>query len=304
VDVIVPFRGSPAQLEELRGRLARLRLRPGDSMLVVDNTPHRHPPAAPEPPSHPGVPVLAAARRPTPAFARNRGAQGGNAPWLVFFDADVRPQADLLDRYFDPQPGARTGLLAGGVLDQPVAPRARPAARYAFIRGFTSQDDTLRFGDWGFPKTANCAFRRVAFEAAGGFREEIRSGEDADLSYRLRAAGWEIERREAAAVVHVNRQSMRAFVAQKLIHGAGAAWLAERYPGVFPARRRLGLTWWGVRTAAIGVVQAVLRRDRDRALWAVFEPLEQLSMEFGRSLPNHRPLFPRLAAWRAARRSL
>jgi hypothetical protein len=37
---------------------------------------------------------------------------------------------------------------------------------------------------------------------AGGFREDIRAAEDADLSYRLRAAGWTIEGREPATVTH------------------------------------------------------------------------------------------------------
>src|SRR5205085_6077877 len=103
--------------------------------------------------------------------------------------------------------------------------------------------ETFRFGDWGFPQSANLACRRAAFEAVGGFRVDIRAAEDADLTYRLRAAGWEVERREGATAVHRNRQTVRAFVAQKAVHGAGAAWLAHHYPGVFPARRRPGLVW-------------------------------------------------------------
>lgn len=104
-----------------------------------------------------------------------------------------------------------------------------------------SQDNTLQRGRWGFAQTANAACRRLAFEAVQGFREDIRSAEDADLTYRLRAAGWELERREGAAVVHRSRQSVSGFVVQKAGHGAGAAWLNRTYPGSFPARRRPGL---------------------------------------------------------------
>lgn len=158
----------------------------------------------------------------------------------MFLDADTLPLEDLLDRYFDPEPGERTGAIGGGVHDEPVPRDGPPAARYAQIRGATSQDDTFRFGEWGFPKTANAAFRRAAFDAAGGFREQIRTAEGADLSYRLRAAGWEIERREAAAVTHRGRATVRGFVAQRLLYGAGGAWLEHEYPGSFPARRRAG----------------------------------------------------------------
>jgi mycofactocin glycosyltransferase len=286
VDVVVPFRGPAADLEELRARLRRLRLGPGDSILVVDNTPR------PQPEGDPGgeAPVLHAPERATPAFARNRGAERGTADWLVFFDADVEPSEDLLDRYFDPPPGERTALLAGGVVDEPVPPTGSPIARYLHIRGSMSQDDTFRFGEWSFPKTANAAFRRAAFEELGGFRDEIRAGEDADLTYRLKAAGWELERRDDARAVHLSRQTVRGFVRQKLVHGAGAAWLDRRYPGAWPARRRPGLIWWGVRTAAKGLFSAALARDRDVALWGVFEPVELIAYEFGRSLSNERPL--------------
>jgi mycofactocin glycosyltransferase len=285
VDVVVPYRGDAAGLEELSARLSALRTRPGDTVLLVDNTPRRSPLQG-----HGQVKVLHAPERATPGYARNRGVALGKAGWLLFFDADVVAPPDLIDRYFDPPPGERTALIGGGIVDEEVPEDAPPAARFAHIRELMSQDDTMRYGRWSFPKTANAAVRREAFEALGGFREDIRAAEDADLTYRLRAAGWEVERRERAAVIHLNRQTVSGLVRQKLLHGAGGAWLYERYPGAFPPRRRPGLVWWGVRTAAKGLVRAARTRDRDTALWAVFEPVEQLSYEFGRSLPNERPL--------------
>jgi mycofactocin glycosyltransferase len=286
VDVVVPFRGPPAQREELRERLAQLRLGPDDSLVVVDNTP------GPGPLSDDGdVPVIHAAERETPGFARNRGVAGGSAEWLVFMDADTVPSPDLLDRYFEPAPLERTGLLAGGVTDEAVSPATGAAARYAYLRGTMSQEDTFRYGAWGYPKTANAAFRRAAFDELGGFREDIRAGEDADLAYRLRAAGWETELREQATVVHRSRPTLRGFMHQKLLHGAGGAWLDRLYPGSFPAQHRLpGLLWWGLRATSAGLLAAVWERDRDRAVWALFDPLDQIVWELGRRLPNERPL--------------
>jgi len=37
VDVVIPFLGPPAALAELEGRLARVRLRPGDRVAIVDS---------------------------------------------------------------------------------------------------------------------------------------------------------------------------------------------------------------------------------------------------------------------------
>jgi mycofactocin glycosyltransferase len=282
VDVVVPFKGSAAELEEVRAALARLRLESSDSVLVVDNSlAGRSLEGA--------VPVLHAAEVQAPGFARNRGSAVGSAEWLVFFDADVVPPEDLLDRYFDPAPDEHTGLIAGGVADEEVPADGPAAARYAYLRRSMSQDHTFSFGRWAFAQTANAAVRRTAFAAVGGFREDIRAAEDADLNYRLRAAGWDVERRENAAVVHRSRQTVRSFLTQKAVHGAGAAWLFETYPGSFPGHRRPGLLWWAARHSAGGLVAAARRRSRDDALWALFEPLDIVAREFGRSLSNSRP---------------
>lgn len=296
--MVVPFAGPRETLEQLSETLARLRLRPGDSVVIVDNTPGREGPPAPAP----GAPqILRASERRTPGYARNRGVATGGAEWLLFLDADTLSPEDLLDRYFEPEPGERTAVIGGGIRDEPVPVDAAPPARYAYIRGATSQDDTFRFGEWGFPKTANAAFRRAAFEAVGGFREDIRTAEDADLVYRLRGAGWEVERREHAAVIHRGRPTVRSFALQRLLYGAGGAWLERRYPGSFPARRRPGLIWWGAHSGARRLLRLARTRDRDDALWALLEPLEALAWELGRSLPNERPLTPR-TWWRALRR--
>jgi GT2 family glycosyltransferase len=207
----------------------------------------------------------------------------------MFLDADTEPtDAGLLDRYFEPLPDPETVLLAGGIVDEPVAPDAPGPARYAHLRRTLSQERTLG-GDerFAFAQTANLACRRAAFAAAGGFREDIRAAEDADLSYRLKAAGGRIERREHAAVIHHNRRTVRAFIAQAALHGAGAAWLDSHYPGAFPARRLPGLAWWGLRTSARGAARRLRTGDRDALIQGIYEPLWELAFELGRSRSVH-----------------
>ena len=53
-------------------------------------------------------------------------------------------------------------------------------------------------------------------------------------------------------------------------------------------RRRPGLLWWALRASARGVIDALRQRERDVAVLALFDALEQVSFEFGRSLPNRR----------------
>ena len=285
VDVVVPYLGPPEGLAKLSERLSRLRLAPGDTLTIVDNRP-----VAPAHPQGGQARVLAAPRLQTPGHARNTGARAGSAEWLVFIDADTNAPEDLLDLYFAGSPEPGTGLLAGGIADDPAAgeDRAPPAVRWARLTGSMSQDTTLGLGRWAFAQTANCAVRREAFAQVGGFREELRACEDADLCYRLRAAGWGIERREEARVVHRSRRTLRGLLAQQLVHGAGIGWLEHEYPGAAPAHRWPGFLLWGIRRAASGVLAAGRTRDGDAALVALLDPLVAWTRELGRTRPNTR----------------
>jgi len=280
VDVVAPVAGDAAAVRAVLARLRGLTLQEGDTITVVDNR---------------GVgigdpDVLVAPDVRTSYFARNAGAARGAAPWLLFLDADVEPPADLLDRLFTPPPGEHVGVLAGAVVDSDPGPRGPAAERYAFLKSSMSQETTLSAdrGEWAFAQTANAAVRRAAFDAVGGFEEGVRSGGDADLCWRLAAAGWRLQRRANAVVVHRNRTTVRAMLGQRFRHGTGAAWLAQRHPGALPPRRWPGLLWWGVRRGAAGV-RAAARRDRDGAIVGLLDGPAVWAFELGRRVPN-RPL--------------
>jgi GT2 family glycosyltransferase len=289
VDVVLPFRGSDEQLGQVVRRLDALILRSGDTITVCDNRP-----GAAGAPDRGSVRIIAAGELQTSYHARNRGVAQGTAAWIVFLDADVIPAPDLLDCYFRRPPGERAGILAGTVVDEEPAAGAA-AARYAWLKSSMSQEITLAGDEWAFAQTANAAVRRAAFDQVGGFEQRVRSGGDADLCFRIRAAGWTLERREEAAVVHRNRQTVPRMLAQRGRHGAGAAWLSQRWPGALPRRRWPGLAWWSLRRATHGLCAAV-RRDRDGALLGLLDGPAVWAFELGRLIPNRpRPrLSPRL----------
>ncbi len=218
VSVICPFAGqAPPRVTDA------LVLREGDEILLADN---RRAPA-------PGGNVIDASGPASSYHARAVGAARASGEWLVFVDADTVPVPDLLDAYFDPLPDDDVGVLAGGIEDT-VLEDTR-VARYIADRRKLDQATTLAHPRRPYAQTANCAVRRTAFEAVGGWPEPIRSGGDADLCWRLAAAGWKLEQRPAALVRHRNRARLGELLRQLHRHGAGMRWLDERWPGSFPA---------------------------------------------------------------------
>jgi hypothetical protein len=283
VDVVVPFRGSTRSLAELTSRLGRLRLLGGDTLTVVDNTPSG---VAGAMTVSPPIRILAAPSRQSSYHARNQGAAVGSQPWLLFLDADVEPPPDLLDRYLAAAPQARTAVLAGAVRDLGSATgRESLAGRYARVRRLIDQANTLQVAR-PYAKTANCLVRREAFQQIGGFADDIRSGGDADLCFRLREAGWELEARPEASVDHASRRQLLALLGQRARHGSGAEWLERRYPGfVGPRQRMIGLARNLVEGAGACAV-ALARGDGEQALVRLLDPVSNAAFDVGRRIPN------------------
>ncbi len=212
VDVVVPFVGTDEELAELREKLGALELVPHDTLTIVDNRPGSDGAASTDC-------VLRAPDVSSSYYARNRGARRGRSPWIVFLDADIELEPGLLTAYFDPPPAPETGQLIGAI--EPFAAGAGRIERYGVLRRHLSHEVVGEQGaEVGL--TANVAVRRAAFEGVDGFADRIRSGGDADLSFRLREAGWRIEMRPAARVRHATRARLGTMLRVFMRYGSGA----------------------------------------------------------------------------------
>jgi GT2 family glycosyltransferase len=282
VAVVVPFHGSPEDLADLLTRLNQLETAPGDQLILADNRL-----GAPQPEDSGKVIIHPAGGVATPGFARNRGAARANAEWLVFIDADTEPEPGLLNAYFATAPAETTGILAGAIVDVLPADGGEPSAsaRRVVARGHMSEAVTLERPAFPYAQSANCAIRRDAFLIVGGFDEEARAGEDADLCFRLEAVGFGLETRPEAIVAHRARAQFRDSLRQLARHGAGAAWCESRHPGSFPPpskrefAKRIGRT-------ALSASSARLHGDREAATFSLIELAGACAFEGGRLMPN------------------
>ncbi|MDQ3729607.1 MAG: glycosyltransferase [Actinomycetota bacterium] len=225
MSVVVPFRGDQTAAGRLTASLRKLELREGDEVIIADNS------DASMVVTSSSIRAVSATGECSSYHARNVAATHAKGDWLLFTDADCVPDSNVVDAYLtDPVPDG-VGALAGNVVSDPL--QRHFLARYATDRGFLDQEGGLHTAE-DAAATANLMVRRTAFEEVGGFVEGIRSGGDVDFCRRLGAAGWRIERRPAARVVHLHRESLRDLLGSIARYASGASWLDERYPGSAP----------------------------------------------------------------------
>jgi GT2 family glycosyltransferase len=226
VSVVVPFAGDRAQAEGVVAMLRALDTRPGDELIIADNSGTAAPLAA-------QVTVVRATGEASPSHARNVGAAAVKNDWILFLDADVIAPAGLLDSFFAQQPlgecvGAVTGDIAG------IPDTRTLAARYGTARNFLGQRSHVSNPVRPRASSANLLVRRAAFEQVGGYTEGIRAAEDTDFTWRLQAAGWTLAFNEHAVVQHAYRTTLRGLGRQWRGYAAGARWLSQQYPDFKP----------------------------------------------------------------------
>ncbi len=231
VSVVVPFAEGREQAEWLAEGLGRLRLGPGDELIIADN---RHGGSTRELDLAPLAAlgrVVAAPELRSSYYARNVGAGAASGEWLLFIDSDCRPDADLLDRIVPASPRPELGVVAGEV-EALAGQRGLPAV-HARERGHLGVAAQLQKGPFPSGVGANLLVRRRTWESLGGFCE-VRSGADLELCWRAQQLGWELDYAPDALVAHRHSERLGAMLAKARRYGPGQLWLRRRFPGSIP----------------------------------------------------------------------
>jgi GT2 family glycosyltransferase len=247
-------------VELLASNLRRLRVKPGDEVIVADNASRGIAAHA----FDSSVLVVRAVAERSAYHARNAGARTAINDWILFLDADCRPVPHLIDAYLGDLPAEGCGAIAGALVGSPA--QHALVARYARARGFLNLAGGGEGPDWRIAVGGNVLVRRTAFQEIGGFTEGIRSGGDVDFSRRLQRAGWTIDRCPAALVEHQHRERLLPFLATIARYAAGSRWLNGRYPGYsprWPLAKQLALS---ARDAAVLVARGRREEGAFRAI--------------------------------------
>ena len=191
-----------------------------------------------------------------PGAARNlalRTPWPGAAPSerVAFTDSDCVPSPDwlsVLAALLEPGPAHAPPLSAVGTAIPGVRTDSL-VARYEYAcsslnRGKTSGRVGPGWNGAPYLPTANLAVNREALTSVGGFREELRFGEDVDLCLRLAAQGHRLFYfAQGGAVAHDHGAGWSGFLRRRWHYAASEAWLRFHHPLGFPPSRLGGVSW-------------------------------------------------------------
>ncbi|MFF0489753.1 mycofactocin biosynthesis glycosyltransferase MftF [Nocardia sp. NPDC004068] len=243
VTVVVPHHNDAAGLERLLGTLR------GHSVVVVDDGSDR-PVRIPRTRGRCRVTVLRHDRRQGAAAARNAGLRAATTEFVAFLDSDVVPRAGwlevMLGHFSDPE----VALVAPRIVAR--EPDTTVLGRYEHTRSSLDRGRRETAVSWhgavSYVPGAALLVRRQALLAEGGFDERMRSAADIDLCRRLEQAGWRLRYEPAAHVGRESPVSLGKWLRRKASHGASAAPLARRHPGVVAP---LSVPFWTVVATAL-----------------------------------------------------
>lgn len=215
------------------------------SLVVVTPTigTPRHPPApgtvlvddGSEPPV--AEATIRSERNRGPAAARNLGwrrviDENPAVEFIAFVDADVdtgdeRWWAPLMAHFDDPRVGMVAPRIRAGEDGEGMtvtAERTAPALDLGPRGGRVSAGARV-----SYVPSAAVVVRASALTAVDGYDEDLRTGEDVDLVWRLRDHGWLVVYDPSTELTHEARASAGGWLRQRIGYGRSSAGLAARH---------------------------------------------------------------------------
>ena len=208
----------------------------GIAVVVVDD-------CSPEPFSISGAIVVRHDINQGPGAARNTGLQHVTTPFVAFVDDDVEITTDCLRQLAAQMNDERVALVAPRVVS---SDNGRLTGEYEVHHSpldLGNNPTLIRpFSRVSYVPAAAIVCRTDVVRQLGGFKSDMRMGEDVDFVWRLSDAGLLCRYEPTLTCTHETRMTVREFVKQRFGYGTSAASLSALHRSyVSPLRANIVL---------------------------------------------------------------
>lgn len=226
--------------------------------------------------SFPEVTIIENDRNAGLSRASNQGIDASTGRYVLLLNNDTLvngPSLDAMAAFLDSTPDA--GAVGGRLLN-PDGSFQAAFAPFSTLReefliatgigdrlwpGYPSNRDATEVRAVGWISSACLLLRRAALAQVGVLDEEyFIYGDEADLQYRLRRAGWKVYYLPAASTIHYGGRSMDRWRRRKMVYRGKLLFYRKHYGwlrtmllrGMFAGLSMAKLLCWGVAAAAPG----------------------------------------------------
>ena len=160
------------------------------------------------------------------AAARNAGARRAQGEIVLFTDADCVPEPNWVEAISAPFADKDVVGVSGRIQTH----QRSLVARFIQVEYDYRYEKIARHAYIDFISTATGAYRTEIFLESGGFRENLRGAEDAELSFRLASAGYKMVFAPQAVVYHLHPESIMEYARRKYHYGYWRMMVYRRHP--------------------------------------------------------------------------
>lgn len=162
---------------------------------------------------------------------RNYGMEHANGDYFIIFDSDcIMPEQYiatvkdyLREDYVDCFGGPDAAAEGFSDMQKAISYAMTSVMTTGGIRGATKKVDNFS------PRSFNMGISKICYETVGGFKNMI--GEDIDMSFRIKEAGFKSRLFAKAYVFHKRRVDLKKFFRQVKTFGRGRLLLNKLHPG-------------------------------------------------------------------------
>jgi glycosyltransferase involved in cell wall biosynthesis len=205
---------------------------------------------------HRRIGVLRTDRRGASA-ARNCGLAAAAGDAVAFTDADCVADPAWLRHLVQPLRDPGVGIAGGAILAR------RPCTAIEAF-GDHIHDQRLAINEYKPPYVASgnwCSPRRI-FSDVGLFDERLLRGQDAELSWRIVAAGFSLVHVADAIVYHRNERTLGGLICEGYTHGTASILVNRRHHDFVRQTGHRRLYWKSYREIGSRLIRSVTGPDR------------------------------------------